>query len=597
MPRLADVDPLTPPERRLLAILTVAIGVTRFLALQQSPWDWDEGLFTAGVIEFDPYRHWPHPPGYPLFIAAAKLFYLIGVPPFRALQLVVLAGAFVVFPAFVAFARAIGFRFRTSLCAAALFAFLPNVWIYSGTGFSDIPAIALALLASAYLLRGRHSNRHYLIGTAILAISLGIRPQNILIALLPGIVATWSRLRASWKSVVLAALIGVVIVGATYTGAALASSSIENYKYSLEVQRDWVRNVDSWLNPARPPLVKLVRTFFIRPIDANVVMIPLLLFGLVSLIFAAIKRDARIWLAAATFIPVAIFSWLNLDISTAGRYAIAYMPLYALLAVDGIERVSRGSERVALALTLLVIGMNAVWIAPALRTQLTTRTPPAAAIEWIRSRVPKGGTVIVHAGLRPFADAFLQDYNAVVIDTRDALPPTPLTHEIYYVTDEPPAIDDVAGFRRERGRLWRVVRRRNFEASITVVTNRIRFGDGWHAEESNDDMTWRWMSGSGVIFLPAVPGRGKLSLRCFVPNDSLPSPPTVTVEVNGQTIDRFVATGESFDKSWVIDSRRAGENEVRVTTSAAVNPRKLRGVDDDRDLGLRLDSFRWVPSR
>ncbi|HEX8152039.1 MAG TPA: glycosyltransferase family 39 protein [Thermoanaerobaculia bacterium] len=597
LPRLPSPDPLTPLQRRTVAIFAAAIGLTRLFALQQSPWDWDEGLFTAGVREFDPSNHWPHPPGYPLFIAAAKFFHLFGIPEFRSLQCVVLLGAFLVFPACFLFARALGFGFRMSIAAAALFAFLPNVWVYSGTGFSDIPGIALALLACAFLLRGCENDRAYLIGTIILAISIGIRPQNILIGVIPGGIATWMRIRDSWKTVLVAALLGIVIVGATYLGAGLASSSLENYRDALEVQRNWVRDIDSWRSPTRPPLARCLILFFLIPITQKGVMLPLLLFGALSLVMAAIRRDARIALAVAVFLPVAVFSWLNLDISTIGRYAIAYMPLYALLAVDGMERVSFGGEKVATGLVALLIAGYAVWLAPGLKTQLTTKTPPAAAMEWVTQRVPKGEPVFVHGGLRPSADVYLRDYKVAFTEYDEGLPPAAFSKPTFHITDRGPGLRDAAFFQRERGPLWDVVRRRNFVASVTLITSRLRFGPGWHAEESNEYSAWRWMTGEGVVYLPPLPGRGRLSLRFFVPNDSLPAPPTVTIFANGKQLDRFVATGDTIDKSWELESLRGMENEVRITTTGVANPRKLRGIPDDRDLGLRLDSFAWTPIR
>ena len=150
---------MTPLEKRFLLVVSIVVALTRFLAVARSLNDWDEGLFSMGVAEYDVNQHRPHPPGYPLFVAAAKAVHLLGVNEFRCLQVIVLLGACFLFPALVMFAREIGFDFATSMCGALIFTFLPNVWIYSGSGFSDVPAATLGIGACALLLRGRRDRR------------------------------------------------------------------------------------------------------------------------------------------------------------------------------------------------------------------------------------------------------------------------------------------------------------------------------------------------------------------------------------------------------------------------------------------------------
>ena len=46
----------------------LVVAAARLLTLPRSVWEWDEILFLEGVRDFDPVRHHPHPPGYPLLI-------------------------------------------------------------------------------------------------------------------------------------------------------------------------------------------------------------------------------------------------------------------------------------------------------------------------------------------------------------------------------------------------------------------------------------------------------------------------------------------------------------------------------------------------
>src|SRR5262249_15190065 len=151
-------------------------------------------------------------------------------------------------------ARELRFRFATAAVAGTLCAFLPNVWFFGGTAFSDVPSIVLVVYAVAFFFRGRESASAYIIGSFLLALAVGIRPQNFLIGLFPGALATWPRARTSWRDVVLAALVGVVTVGVAFGGAIAATGSLRGYVDAVRTHSDYISAVDSFRSPARPSL-------------------------------------------------------------------------------------------------------------------------------------------------------------------------------------------------------------------------------------------------------------------------------------------------------------------------------------------------------
>src|SRR3954467_6006511 len=174
--------PLTRRQNQIVIATSIIVSVTRFIARTRSAWDWDEFLFQLGVREYDVTQHHPHPPGYPLFIAAAKFVRLFTQSDFHALQIVVLIGALLLFPVVFFFARELRFDFRTSLFGALIASFLPNIWYYGGTAFSDIPGVVSGLFACVLLLRGCRDARAYVAGAFLLGLSAGIRPQNLMTA-------------------------------------------------------------------------------------------------------------------------------------------------------------------------------------------------------------------------------------------------------------------------------------------------------------------------------------------------------------------------------------------------------------------------------
>src|ERR1051326_8420178 len=217
-------------EYGVLFVSFAAIAITRFAALSDSMWDWDEALFCLGVRDYDVPAYRPHPPGFPLFIGAAKLLRRIAGSDFHALQWISLIAACSLFPLAYLLARELRFSKATSFLGALLFVFFPTVWFYGGTAFSDIPAIALSLAAALLLLRGS-----WAWGALFLGIAVGVRPQSLLLGCAPFLTFAWSQ-RKEWKRIAAAIAVVTAIAATSYVGAALSSPSLEAYGASVAKQ-------------------------------------------------------------------------------------------------------------------------------------------------------------------------------------------------------------------------------------------------------------------------------------------------------------------------------------------------------------------------
>lgn len=582
---------MTPLQRRIFLILSIAIALTRLLAVARSLFDWDEALFARGVREYDVSVHSPHPPGYPLFVGAAKLVHLLGVNEFRALQTIVVLGAIFLFPALVWLGRELGFGFTTAAAGAAMYAFFPNVWLYGGTGFSDVPAATLVFAACALLLRGRRDARAYILGAVVLGVATGIRPASLLVGAVPALLATWARIRAKdYRAVAAAMLLGAVIVAASYAGAALATGNVQHYVDAVRAQSKYVREIDSFRNPGRGPLSDAAKTFWLYPFWAKDVLNGVIISALVALVAAVVRRRKPVLLAFAVFAPLAITSWLNLDINTASRYAIGYMALHALLAADGFRVIGR-RKPVQVALSVAVIGVFVAMFWPGVRIQRTTDAPPAGALNWIVRNVKPGTPVYVYAGFGPHASYLLPDHDPKYFE---------------HVTEIDPAVDawvvddniteHAHNFVRPHYPLWKVLRRRAFEASVSRASGLVRYGEGWHGEEGEGTNTWRWTASEAKATLPRLKGNGRLAMHVAAPVDALPAPPVIEVFVNGALVERFTGTA-GMDRAWTVASRTDAPNELRIVTSATINPAQRGESDDTRDLGLRISKLSWTPVR
>jgi hypothetical protein len=443
--------PLTRNERIAAWALAIVAAVSRWPAISRTLWDWDEALFALALRDYDVVAHHPHPPGFPLFIGAAKaLRALLPLDEFHALQCVTVAASLFVFPAMFFLARELRLPPFAALGAALLLSFFPNVWFYGGTAFSDVPSLVLALLASALLLRGCRSDRSLLAGAVVLGIAAGFRPQNLLIAFVPLLLAFLHRRRTALVGAVLVSL----IVVASYGTAASLSGGWDTYRAALVRHERYIREVDSFLGPTRPDLVQVADDFFIRPYRAPLLNVVVTLMAGIGLL----RLRRRAWLPLAIFGPFLLFAWLYLDFNSASRFSIGYMPLYAVLAACAIP--SRGRVLVLTAVTALLV----LWTWPALRVVHTTISPPVAAIDSIRATADRTTNVIyVDEALAAQAALLLPDYDRRLIHPAPPLIPDPAA---ILLREGQSLAPNAHTFLRLRDPLAGIARKRYFEVSV-----------------------------------------------------------------------------------------------------------------------------------
>lgn len=578
---------MTRSQRQLVLALTLVVALTRLLAIARSLHDWDEAQFAHGVRDYDVAAHQPHPPGYPVFIGAAKLVHLAGVgDEFRAVECVVVLSAMLLFPIVFFLGRELGFSFGASIAAALLYVFFPHVWVYGGTGFSDIPGAALGLLACALLLRGRRDPRMLLAGAAVLGVAAGIRPLNLVLGVVPALLATWSQIRARAYVPVLAALVvGGTIVIASYAGAALASESVPLFLDRVRTQQQYVAEVDSWRNPTRGSWWQTLRLFGIFPFDWRAGLLPLAILAILGTAKLAVRERSTLALVLGTFVPLATVSWWTLDVGASARYSLPYFLAHAILAAVGLEVLSLGRQRIHFLLSLSVVLVCAGWTVPILSQQRKEASPSEAAFRWIRETVPQTTVVYTQSAVTAQARFLLPDHRKVYYEDPGEI--SPLAPRGIAVDPSPIAAERV--FVWTKGRARRVLRDRNHTIHVGPFIPRARFGNGWYDEESG----FRWMAAESRTMLTAQEGKGRLRLAFLVPLEHLDAAPTVEIVFNGRVVDRFVVSSALMDRTIVVASRDR-ENELVLRTSAVANLQKKGLNGDGRDLGLRLNELTWT---
>jgi hypothetical protein len=610
MPEPTAVLPLEAPltispatldasQRRLFLVLAVVTALTRLWALSRSWWDWDEALFCSALRLYNVASHHPHPPGFPLYIGMARIIRGIVSDDFHALQSVNFLAAVSLFPAVFLLARRCSLSFRISISSALLAAFIPTMWLFGGTGFSDVPSVVLVVIASASLLKGKSSRGHYFLGTVLLAIAIGFRPQNLVVGLAPGIFATWFRWKERKRDVVLAAIAGLVIVGGAY-GAAAVLTGPRDYFDAVQVHRLYITRNDSWLSPGRPPLTNVALNFFLRCYGAgrkgDFLLALLSTAGLFLLLFRQ-PKFSRILLLM--FGPLAVLAWLYLDHLSAARFSIGYMPLLAILIACGIDPLASVMARLfpsgsALPLVLVLGGLCRAAI-PGIAIVRSTPSPPAAAMVWARQHLdPRTTTLYATHGMIPFVEYALPGYHVRHVSDERSVPLLDERRSAgAFLVQEGASGGNGVDFARPRGPLWDIVRHRYFEVSIVPLLKAAHFGQGWYEGENSGLEVWRWMGRHSVTGLPPTSGPTLLVLALQFPLDTLPAAPDVVIRFNGAEIDRFHVSVWQMTRRYRLQPHPGAPNILQIETDQVVNPAKRHLNDDTRDLGILLTSLSW----
>jgi len=589
--KLTEAPPaLSGRERTNYWIVTAICAASRFLAMARSLWDWDEALFCLGMRSYDVASHHPHPPGFPVYIAAAKLVHFFVPSDFRSLQSLNLIGGVLLFPAMFMLARELRLKFTTSVIAGALLAFFPNVWFFGGTAFSDVASITLVIYAAAFLFRGCRDANAYFIGAFLLALSIGIRPQNLLVGIFPAAISTWFRARQSLRDIGFAAMIGTAVVGVSYASAIHATGALGPYVNAIRVHGEYIARVDSFRSPERPPLWRLVDRFFIKQYESPGLSIATSIFVLISIIGAVRARDQSMLFNAATFGPFAIAAWLMLDRYSISRFSIGYAPMFAIFAADGVARLTRRAGIEALLGSALVGGFI-IYTWPALTVARTTVAPSVLGVEAVQQHLdPKKTDLYVAFPMTPFIDYFLPNHPYHLVFDERALPMTVPARKPYLLAEIDHTQPSGYVFKRDRGPLWNIARRHYFEVALEPLPQLPQFVSGWYPPERSGVDEWRWMTGHSVTVLPQSSGLSKLRIQFDVPDELMVSAPTISILLNGAVIDRFKAPEAHLAREYEV-TPGPGTNTLEITTDRTL----ARLSSDRRDLGLLVRFLSWGP--
>ncbi len=406
--------------------------------------DLDSMNFALGVRDFDPSKHQPHPPGYPLFIALGKLSHAVWPSESGSLSFWgALFGALSVFSLMALF-RSIEAMDRTAIDAerdrrAALATLVvvasPLFWFTALRPLSDVPGLGMALaaqacLASAFVRRRRadsadaaaiaESGRLIVAGALIAGLAVGMRTQTIWLTfpLLAAVLLDRAG-RGAAGALLGSAMTFAIGVLFWLIPLLVASGGIGRYRAAFQtIAADQLYGLDTLLSNPTPRrlalgiIASLVGPWAAPPLGWIVVAIAIA--GLVVLAWRAPYAAALLLVA---YVPYSIFHLVLQE--TYSRYALPIVPPVGYLVIRGLS--AAGTKAAAVGSAAIVVVSLLVTL-PAAKAYSENPSPAYAAVDDLQQLVTSTPNAVVGVHQR----------FARVLETRDIgakILPSPVMRE------------------------------------------------------------------------------------------------------------------------------------------------------------------------
>lgn len=372
--------------------------------------DFDSYSFVLALKHFDIHLQQPQPPGFPVYVALGRLFSLFFPDPRVALTTLSAVGG----AASVAMMCWLGQLFYgrddVGILAGLVWMVFPIHWLTAGKALSDVPGLALVLTSVALLWAGRKNWRLLIAGAAVLGLSLGVRPQSALPALitLVWVLIPYVRKR-KWKRIAWIGAAGLAAVLVWLIPTAAVSGGWWKYYAMVSAHGNHVMRSDSLLHSGplnltsvRARLMDFVETWAQPTLNISVygaggVRVFLMgfavgLFTVAGLLLTDWKRSsAKVLLLWAASLLVLTFLFVS---TRRMRLLLPIFPPLVLLVTSGWTRL--GSVR-WLVVGTAIIGLAARG-APLVETLTHIDAPPAQAIHVLQWNFDPADTLVAAAG-------------------------------------------------------------------------------------------------------------------------------------------------------------------------------------------------------
>jgi hypothetical protein len=568
------------------AAAVLLVGWFRFAHLASGPWELDEAAFARAIIDYDLVGYFPHPPGYPGWIAIGHVANLFAAEPYVALQ-----AASAVFSIFALWPlAALGRRIAppaVALAAAMAVLVAPGPWLYAVRGFSSTAAGVLAISAAAVAAGGLQRGRVTLFSVLVTAAFL-VRPN-----LLPPLAVLW--LGVAWGVRPLRRLVPGMAAGAAMAGAALAMMAWAQGGLGEVVsvmashsQRHFSRvgwNTEGFLELG-----------LVKGLGGPVLGSLLLAAAAVGLVVWARRATVRSALLWAVVLGVALGQLVWLQNRSYPRYAVGVQMALAPLVAGAAGL----APPVAGCGALLTAAGWLSWSSrPLLVEQQTEEFAAWRAVQFAaREATDRDMAVVIESEMHLFASyLWLRNEGRGV-----AMPPrvlTPWNPEPWLGVDRPYLVATVHRHFYPKSlvseelkmggvseRLYPLTQQRFLE-SWAVVAPPLPLSGWWPVERTPGGEDYLWGAAECELVLPPLPTHTGVAVRLR----PAPGPARLAVEVNGTAVAEIDGNSAAA-WLWIDADQWWGdlENRLRFVRSEGYVP----GPRDERELAVQLLEVRLI---
>ena len=403
--------------------LAIRFVIAHLIFLPSTLEDIDSLNFALGIHDFNPAEHQPHPPGYPVFIALAKLARTVAGSDAHALALLgAVFGALAVFPLVSIYSNFEALQgnsdprgWFTAAAATALTVVSPLYWFNAGRPLSDVPGLAVTLAAQAALvaafLRQRmnpertpealaSSGQMIVLGAFLSAIAIGVRSQAVWLTMPTIAMVLVQRAGRGAAGALLGSAmsfgIGVLLWGVPLV---IASGGPAAYIAALGAQggADFAGVDMLYRNPTpRRLALGLLQTFIYPSASSLLGWTTFALAGIGTLVL--LRKAPRIVLLIATLTIPYLIVHLVVQETVTTRYALPLVPMMAYLIVRAVLVVAPRMECAAVA--ALALWSLSITL-PAVRVYAREGSPAFAALTALHDHLRRepAAAVGMHQGL------------------------------------------------------------------------------------------------------------------------------------------------------------------------------------------------------
>ncbi len=416
-------------------LLFVSLALLYLTFRSASPDDFDSYSFILALRHFDLGLQQPHPPGFPVYVAAGRLFTGLCGDPTRGLTtLSALSGTLsMVFIAQIGWAL-IPRRRAWGLMAALLYALLPVSWLTAEKALSDAPGMMAMLWALSAWLRwsrweGPPRPRPPIVPAFLSGLSLGVRPQNaaplaLLVVTLIVRDVRQHRPLGNWLTAFAAGVLGVAVwlVPTAHAAGGLAAYGDQLLGHAAHVGRaDSLLGMSGSLTTVlRGRSLAFVDDLLLAVVGVSLqdalpwyvvarvgVLTVVIGWGCLKGLATGLRQRSLRWVVAwFILLGLQILLFETLD---RPRLLLPWLASLVLLTASGWEqiRAASGLRTGGIALLgLLLLTQTTPWAALLAREP----APPEQAVRYIAAHYPPGATVVAAAGSFRAAQVSLSEY-------------------------------------------------------------------------------------------------------------------------------------------------------------------------------------------